>query len=203
VVRSVDRDRLATGDARKGDGAELVSVGRPLDGYAIEVRDPAGATLQEGRVGHIHVSGPSLMSGYMGGHPSPIADGWLDTGDLGVLLDGELHVTGRAKDVVVLRGRNHSPHSIEEACGRVPGVRPGCVVAVSVPSDGGERLLVLAERREDRPGLDEDCRRAVRAATGLTADQVVVLQAGALPRTSSGKLRRNEALRQLQAGELP
>jgi acyl-CoA synthetase (AMP-forming)/AMP-acid ligase II len=141
--------------------------------------------------------------------PEDGAGGWLDTGDLGFLHGGELYLTGRAKDVVILRGRNYAPEEIERAVEGVPGVRTGCVVAVSwLPEEApGEVLALLVEAARDagpaeRMALPGACREAVLGATGLAVDQVVVLEPGTLPRTSSGKLRRQEALRLHRAGEL-
>jgi acyl-CoA synthetase (AMP-forming)/AMP-acid ligase II len=138
-----------------------------------------------------------------------LQDGYLDTGDLGFLWEGELYLTGRAKDVVILRGRNHSPEEIERAVDAVPGARPGCAVAVSFFPEGGdgEVLALFVEARRDAPraavrALPVACRAAVLAATGLDVDLPVVLPPGTLPRTSSGKLRRAEALRLYLAGKL-
>jgi len=118
-------------------------------------------------------------------------------------------LTGRAKDVVILRGRNHSPEEIERAVDGLPGARPGCAVAVSFLPEGGEgevlALFVEARReatREEREALPEACRKAVLAASGLDVDLALVLAPGTLPRTSSGKLRRAEALRLYLAGDL-
>ena len=193
-------------------GVELAALGAPLPGYAIEIRDASGRALAGGETGRVWVRGPSLMSGYLGdprATAETLVEGWLDTGDLGFLLDGELYLTGRAKDVLILAGRNHPPEEIERAVTRVPGVAAGGAAAVTHlgPGDAGERLLVFVEL--ERPGLGlaaeevngtaslgEACRRELLAATGLAADEVVVLSAGALPRTSSGKIRRRAALEQ-------
>lgn len=214
-----DRDALSEGVARElpADDAggraieravELAALGRPVRGFAISIRDAlSGAELAPGRVGRIWARGPSVMRGYLDDRPSPIHDGWLDTGDLGFVHDGELYVCGRAKDVVVVRGRNHAPHEIERACDAVPGVRAGCAVAVSEIASEGERLLVFVEVRDDARAsapadLPARCRAAILERTGLEPSEVVVLAAGTLPRTSSGKLRRGETLRRWSRGEL-
>jgi acyl-CoA synthetase (AMP-forming)/AMP-acid ligase II len=214
--RSVRVEREAL--AREGlaleteEGREIVSVGRPLPGFELEIRDEEGRPLPPGRVGGIWIQGPSLMEGYLDAPEATaraLRDGWLDTGDLGFLRAGELYLTGRAKDVVILRGRNHAPEEIERSLEEVPGVRTGCAVAVSwLPEDAdGERLVLLVEEArnaspEQLEALPEACREAVLAAVGLGVDEVVVLEPGTLPRTSSGKLRRQEALRLWLAGEL-
>jgi acyl-CoA synthetase (AMP-forming)/AMP-acid ligase II len=135
--------------------------------------------------------------------------GWLDTGDLGFLLEGELYLTGRAKDILILRGRNIPPQQAEQAVDGLPGVRTGCAVAVSYLPEGGdgETLLLLVERaqnarREEVEALPEACRKAVLAAIGVAPFAVEILEPGTLPRTSSGKLRRGEAQRLYQAGTL-
>jgi acyl-CoA synthetase (AMP-forming)/AMP-acid ligase II len=137
-----------------------------------------------------------------------VVGGWLDTGDLGFVADGELHVHGRAKDVVIVRGANHAPDEFEDALAGLPGLRRGCAVALGVESDGeGEGLVVLAERArgasEDAdPALAAAAREAVIERTGIAPREVRILAPGTLPRTSSGKLRRQEALRRLASGTL-
>jgi acyl-CoA synthetase (AMP-forming)/AMP-acid ligase II len=191
------------------DGLELVGVGRPLPGFEVRIASRAGDPLPAGRVGEVEVRGPSLMRGYDGqpeASAAALRDGWLATGDLGFLHAGDLYVCGRAKDVIVLRGRNHAPHDVEQAASEVAGVRAGCVVAVGLVPDGGhaEELVVFAERaRGDRsPDLEERVRSRVVARTGLVPAEVRVLAAGTLPRTSSGKLRRTETRRLHQLGAL-
>jgi len=209
-----DRDLLSA-DGRAvpaTDGFELVSVGRPLDGIELRVMDDEGAELPPGRVGDVRARGPSIMDGYLGrprATSEVLHDGWLDTGDLGFLHEGELFLTGRKKDVLILRGRNHSPTEVEAAVDEVEGVRLGCSVAVTWLADGadGEVLLLLVEtnrgaERSDDAGLIDACRKAVRVAAGLEVDVVEVLEPGTLPRTSSGKLRRGASLELYLAGEL-
>ncbi|HSK74831.1 MAG TPA: fatty acyl-AMP ligase [Thermoanaerobaculia bacterium] len=209
-----DREELAReGAARETpEGREIVSVGRPIPGFSLRIVDEDGRDLPAGRVGRVWISGPSLMDGYLG-HPEATARAfqgdWLDTGDLGFLHGGELYLTGRAKDVVILRGRNYAPDEIERAADAVPGVRSGCVVAASwLPEDApGEVLALFVEvsrqaTPEEREALPQACREAVLAATGLAVDRVVTLEPGTILRTSSGKLRRGETLRLYLAGEL-
>jgi acyl-CoA synthetase (AMP-forming)/AMP-acid ligase II len=158
------------------------------------------------------VRGPSLMDGYLGQPKATrraIQDGWLDTGDLGFIFDGELYLTGRAKDVLILRGRNHSPVEVEHVVEEVEGVRAGCAAAVSLMPEGGdtELLIVMLEARKglpaDRyPQVGGEASRSVLAATGLDPDHVEVLEPGTLPRTSSGKIRRHEALELWRTGRL-
>jgi len=208
-----DSERLAEhGEAiESATGAEHVSVGTPLAGFDVEIRDHDGAIGAPGRVGRLFVRGPSIMDGYVGRPDATAAvlvDGWLDTGDLGFVHDGELYLTGRAKDVLIIRGRNHAPQDVERAIDRVDGVRTGCAVAATwaAADDATERLLVLVERARGssraEADIAADCRDAILGTTGLHADDVVIVAAGTLPRTSSGKLRRAEALHRHRAGEL-
>ncbi len=209
-----DRERLAReGRAREArEGREIVSVGRPVPGFHLRIVNQAGRDLPEGSAGRVWIQGPSLMDGYLGDPKATaraLRDGWLDTGDLGFLHRGELYLTGRAKDAIILRGRNYAPEEIERAVDEVPGLRAGCAVAVSwLPEDSpGEVLGLFVEAsREATPeelaSLSEVCRKAVLGATGLVVERLEVLAPGALPRTSSGKLRRGEALRLYLAGEL-
>ena len=187
--RSAGRPRLPAADRRRGGPRSP--------------RGPGRAGLGPGPVAD------GRLSRRPGGHARALRDGWLDTGDLGFLREGELYLTGRAKDVVILRGRNYAPEEIERAVEGVPGVRTGCVVAASwLPEDApGEVLALFVEASRqatpaERAALPEACRAAVLGATGLAVDRVVVLAPGTLPRTSSGKLRRAETLRLYLAGEL-
>jgi fatty-acyl-CoA synthase len=212
--RFFDRDRLADGRGavESPGGVEMVSLGRPLPGFELRIVDRERCDVPETWVGRVQVRGPSLMDGYLGMEPATAAvlsDGWLDTGDLGFLIDGELFLTGRAKDVLILRGRNHSPVEVEHALDTVDGVRTGCAAAVSfMPEDGRtESLVVLVEARKEvtrrsYPRIAEEAARAVRSATGLEPDHVEVISPGTLPRTSSGKIRRREALRRWRSNEL-
>ncbi|OFX24125.1 MAG: AMP-dependent synthetase [Anaeromyxobacter sp. RBG_16_69_14] len=207
--RRLDPVALASrGDVEEGR-REVVSVGTPIPGVEVEVRGASGEVLPERRLGRVFVRGASVMRGYLG-QPEATAralrGGWLDTGDLGFVEGGELYVHGRAKDVVILRGANHAPDELEAPLQAVAGIRPGCAVAVGFqPDDSGEELLLLAERA-GRPGEDPAvegaARRAVLERTGVRPHAVVLLPPGTLPRTSSGKMRRGEALRRYLAGEL-
>ena len=209
-----DREALARGLARRAPaGRELIGVGRPLPGYALRVVDEAGVEVDPGRIGRVEVRGPSIMDGYLGRPEATAAvlsaDGWLDTGDLGFLVPVDdadtgfdLFLVGRAKDVLILRGRNHDPAEVEHAIDAVVGVRKGCSVAVGhLPEDAdGEHLLLFVEHAREIAAADLDtlgarCAEAVLGAAGLRVARVIVVAPGTLPRTSSGKLRRSETLR--------
>jgi len=201
----VDARRLARDGQVCPGGRELVSVGAPWPGVEIEVRGDDGAPAPTRRVGRIFARGPSVMRGYFGDPEATraaLGTGWLDTGDLGFVDGGELYVCGRAKDVVIVRGANHPPEEFEECLEGLPGVRPGCAIAVGVADGDGERLVMLVERAVGSDAsLEARARAAILERTGI-APAVVVLGPGTLPRTSSGKRRRGEALRRYLAGEL-
>jgi acyl-CoA synthetase (AMP-forming)/AMP-acid ligase II len=209
---ALDATTLAsTGEVVPGQ-REVASVGRPVPGFEIEVRDEEGQALPERRAGRIFVRGPSVMTGYYDDPEATarvLGDGWLDTGDLGFVANGELYVSGRAKDLVIIRGANHTCREFEECLEGIAGVRSGCAVALGYipPGAEGEELLILAERaagadRANDPALVEQIRVAVIERTAVRPHAVHVLAAGTLPRTSSGKLRRAEALRRFVAGDL-
>lgn len=204
----VDGDRLATDGVVAPGGKEIVSVGHPLAGMAVEIRDDHGMALPPDQVGHIFVAGPSIMAGYFG-RPDltdqALHDGWLHTGDRGFVHDGELYVCGRQKDIVIVRGANHAPEEFEAALDGLPGVRTGCAVAVGFvpPGEEDEALALLVETVPDAgPGLAQDVAARVQQHTGILPAHVELLSPGTLPRTSSGKLRRREALTQWQTGAL-
>jgi 1-acyl-sn-glycerol-3-phosphate acyltransferase len=178
----------------------FVSCGTPLPGHEIRVVDDAGYLVQERAEGRIEFRGPSVTAGY---HRNPaltrtaIRAGWMDSGDLGYVADGELYVTGRRKDIIIKAGRNLYPQEIEDLVGGVAGVRRGCVAAFGVPDPelGTERLVVVAETRAPDGNTHERLRAAVVErvvdAVGLPPDAVVIAAPGAVLKTSSGKIRRS------------
>ncbi len=204
----VDPLQLAREGRVRTGSRVLASVGLALPGVTVEVRDEAGSVVQEGVVGRIHARGPSIMEGYLGQPEATCAAldaGWLDTGDLGFVKDAELVVCGRAKDVVVLRGANHAPQEFEDALDGLKGVRTGCAVGLGfVPPGGdGEELLLLVETTPDAgPDLVDRIRAVVAERTGIRPHTIQLLAPGTIPRTSSGKLRRSEALTRWCSGAL-
>jgi acyl-CoA synthetase (AMP-forming)/AMP-acid ligase II len=185
---------------------EAVCLGTPVPGVAIEIRDAAGVAVEPGREGRVWVAGPAVMSGYEGAPAATAAtlvDGWLDTGDLGFLAHGELHLVGRDKDILIINGRNLDPATVEAAVATAAGLDRHRVAAFGAHADGGaERVVVAIEAGTDRPtfGVIE---AAVLSAAGIRPAAVVLLEVGGLPRTTSGKLRRAEARRRWEAGQLP
>ena len=195
--------------ADEGTALRFASVGSPIPGHEVRILSDGGDVQPPGTVGRIAFRGPSQMQGYFRNPTATAAislgDGWLDTGDLGYQADGELYVTGRLKDLIIKAGRNLVPQEIEEAASEVPGIRKGCVVAFGVPHPtlGTERLVVVAETRvtepERRAALASAVAERVATAVGLPPDQVELVVPGSVPKTSSGKLRRDTA-RQLHLG---
>jgi 1-acyl-sn-glycerol-3-phosphate acyltransferase len=186
--------------AEDDDGPlRFASCGPPLAGHEIRVVDSTGREARERQVGRIQFRGPSATSGY---YRNPEATrrlfrgDWLDSGDLGYLAGGELHVTGRAKDLIIRAGRNIYPHEVEEMVGGLEGVRKGCV-AVFASADtrtGTERMVVMAETREEGAEELEALRERIAAAaldlTGAPVDEVVLVPPRTVAKTSSGKIRR-------------
>ncbi len=185
------------------DAVSVMSVGRPLDGMELQIRNAEGGVLPEDRVGRIFVRGASVMQGYFGRAEDTAAavqdDGFLDTGDLGFLHDGELYIYGREKDIIILNGRNHDPQTIEFALDRVAGLQHERAAAVPIEDAGRgtEGFAVIVEKEKGKGVDPEDlavqAREAVIGATGLIPDRVVVLEIGRLPRTTSGKIKRGTA----------
>jgi fatty-acyl-CoA synthase len=188
----------------------VVLCGNALPGHEVEIRDEDGRLLSDRRVGRIFARGPSLMRGYDGRAPETeevlSADGWLDTGDQGYWLDGSLAITGRAKDLIVINGRNIWPQDLEWTIEQsVPEVRSGGVAAFSVDEDGQEILILAIETRGADPAaygkLMAEAGDRVRAQHGLEG-RVLLLPPGTLPYTSSGKLSRSATRQRYAAGIL-
>ncbi len=197
---SVDAKSLQAGHAKPseaGPGAhELVSCGYAFPEHEVAIVDGDGKRLGDRQVGHIITRGPSITPGYylepeLTAHA--FRDGWLHTGDLGYVADGQLYVCGRVKDIIIIRGRNFYPQDIEWVVSELPGVRRGNVVAFGVDVEGEEQLVVCAEAfQSDAAGLVDAIQQRVAAHIGLTVSKVEIVAQGALPRTSSGKPQRRK-----------
>ncbi len=223
MERAVDLEALGEGKVREAEGRyRLVSSGRSAASQRVIVVDPA--TLREcpaDRVGEVWVSGPSVAHGYWGrteetaetfsAYEAGSGEGpFLRTGDLGFLDGGELFITGRLKDLIVIRGRNHYPQDVEQTALRShPGLRAGSGAAFSVDRDGEERLVVVQEvSRQAAAGVDVEevasaIRRAVASEHGVQVHAVAVVRPGGVPKTTSGKVQRRECRARFLAGELP
>ena len=195
-LRVLESERYAA-PVSSGEGARrLALLGRPVRGLEIRVVDPKGNVLDDREVGELQVRGTSITPGYYK-RPDVTAasfDGeWLRTGDLAYGIDGELVVCGRIKDVIIVGGRNVFPEDVERAVANVEGVRPGNVIAFGVDGrNGRESLVIVAETKSDDIDLT---RRMVGErvidAIGIPAREIVLVQSGSLPKTSSGKLQRS------------
>jgi len=152
-------------------------------------------------IGEVWLSGPNVAAGYWGDPErtaevfgARLADGtgpWLRTGDLGALYDGELYLTGRLKDLIIVDGRNHYPEDIEATVEAAhPQLKPGRVVAFSVPGAETEQLVVVIEATGDAEDLAGAVRAAVQRGHGLHVSKVMQVAPGTIQRTSSGKLAR-------------
>src|SRR6185369_11805583 len=224
-VEAMDAAALERHEARRiSEGTELsgarllVSSGRAWNGQRIAVVDPeTAAPVPAGRVGEIWIAGPSVALGYWRNPEATASDfqarlatgegPFLRTGDFGFLRDGELYVTGRLKDLIIIRGRNHYPQDLERTAERShPDLRPGCGAAFSIEAGGEERLVIVHEvERRRRDGLEEVAtavRRAIAEEHQVQVQDVVLVRAGTVPKTSSGKIQRRACRATYQAGEL-
>ncbi|HEX8466603.1 MAG TPA: fatty acyl-AMP ligase [Allosphingosinicella sp.] len=188
----------------------IVNCGKPARDMEIEIRDEDGATLGNREIGKVHCRGPSVMVGYFRDEEATKAcldpEGWLDTGDMGYLSDGYLYIVGRAKDMIIINGKNHWPQDIEWAVEQLPGFKAGDIAAFSITTPGGEETpAVLVQCRtsdaEERSRLREIIRERVRAITGMNC-VIELVPPRTLPRTSSGKLSRAKARSLYLTGEI-
>ena len=213
-VDSLDRQALKTaGLARPatGEGARsFVVCGRPLSGSRVEIRCERGVALGERQVGRIFVNTPSLMSGYFQNGDATAAaigqDGFLDTGDMGYWLDGEIVITGRAKDLILHNGRNIWPQDIEWSAEQIEPLRSGDVAAFAVEGEDGEdEVTVLVQcRLQDEAAvaaLRHEVAAIVHRSAGIECN-VVMVPPKSLPFTSSGKLSRASAKQKFLAGDI-
>jgi fatty-acyl-CoA synthase len=179
-----------------GETRELVKLGRVLGGMDLRVVDPAtGQARADREVGELEIRGTSVTPGYYNNAAATtelFRDGWLRTGDLAYLVEGDLVICGRIKDVIIVGGRNVYPQDVERAVGEVDGVRPGNVIAFGVAGrHGKEALVVVAETKSSsQDDLRASVHHKVLEAIGLPVREVVLVAPGTLPKTSSGKLQR-------------
>ena len=188
----------------------IVNCGRAVEGMEIEIRDADGAILADRSIGKVFCRGTSVMVGYFRDEESTRAclsgDGWLDTGDMGYLSNGYIFIVGRAKDMIIINGRNHWPQDIEWAVEQLPGFKSGDIAAFAITGPSGEETpAVLVHCRVSDPGergrLRDDIRERVRAITGISP-VVELIPPRSLPRTSSGKLSRTKARNLYLSGEI-
>ena len=217
---SADAGALERGEIRPGEGPtarRLVSCGGPGAGHRVRIVDPESRrSLEDDRVGEVWVAGASVAEGYWN-RPEATAEtfgatladagaSWLRTGDLGFFHRGALYITGRLKDLIIVRGRNLYPQDLEltaEQCDSA--LLPASGAAFSVERDGEERLVLVHEvhrHAEDLPGIARRIRRAVAEAHEVAVDEVVLIRPASLPKTSSGKVQRAACRAEYVAGEL-
>jgi acyl-CoA synthetase (AMP-forming)/AMP-acid ligase II len=205
VLRSTGRAERPRGEA----GRAVVSVGRAFPDSELRVVDVDGRPLPERVEGEIVLRGPSVMSGYYGDPEATqrnIRDGWLHTGDMGFIADGELFITGRLKAVLIRAGEKYHAEDLERAAERVRDLRAGCSAAFAVETSGAEEVVVVVERAvratTDPAELARRVSDEVRRAEGIAATVVHVVSPGQVPKTSSGKVQREPCRASLLGGSL-
>ena len=188
----------------------VVNCGKPVTGMEIEIRGAGGEVLPDRGIGKVYVRGASVMHSYFRDEDSTKAclseDGWLDTGDMGYMSSGYIFIVGRAKDMIIINGRNHWPQDIEWAVEQLPGFKSGDIAAFAITGPSGEETpAVLVHCRvsdaQERGRLRDEIRERVRAITGITP-VVELVPPRTLPRTSSGKLSRTKARNLYLSGEI-
>ena len=187
----------------------IVNCGKAVKDMAIEIRGESGGLLADHHIGKVWCKGPSVMVGYFRDPEATeacLVDGWLDTGDMGYQVDGYLFIVGRAKDMIIINGKNHWPQDIEWAVEQLPGFNHGDIAAFSVETENGEEVpAVLVHCRVSDPvariELRDMIRDKVRSITGMNCI-VELVPPRTLPRTSSGKLSRAKAKKLYLSGEI-
>ena len=188
----------------------IVNCGKPVIGMEVEVRDGDGSVMDERGIGKLFCRGSSVMDGYFRDPEATdtclSADKWLDTGDMGYISGGYIFIVGRAKDMIIINGRNHWPQDIEWAVEQLPGFKAGDIAAFAITGPSGEETpAVLVHCRVsdegERTRLRDDIKERVRAITGITP-VVELVPPRTLPRTSSGKLSRTKARNLYLSGEI-
>jgi fatty-acyl-CoA synthase len=212
VVELVEETELSGHDEDKGRPQRfraIVNCGKPVRDMKVEIREEDGTVLPERAIGKLWASGPSIMTGYYRDDVSTAAcmhDGWLDTGDMGYLSDGYVYIVGRAKDMIIINGKNHWPQDIEWAVEQLPGFKSGDIAAFAITTPGGEEtpaVLVQCRTTDDaeRSRLRDAIREKVRSITGMNC-VIELVPPRTLPRTSSGKLSRAKARNLYLSGEI-
>jgi fatty-acyl-CoA synthase len=209
LVEETQLSGVAHGQDRPQRFRAIVNCGKPARDMRIEIREEDGTPLPERAIGKVWCTGPSLMVGYFRDPEATAAcmvDGWLDTGDMGYLSDGYVYIVGRAKDMIIINGRNHWPQDIEWAVEQLPGFKAGDIAAFAITTPGGEETpAVLVQCRSsdeaERLRLRDEIRERVRSVTGMNC-VVELIPPRTLPRTSSGKLSRAKARNLYLSGDI-
>jgi fatty-acyl-CoA synthase len=211
-VELVEETQLSGSSAAEGRPQRyraIVNCGKPVRGMKVEIREEDGTPLPERAIGKVWCAGSSVMSGYFRDQEATDAcmvDGWLDTGDMGYMSDGYIYIVGRAKDMIIVNGKNHWPQDIEWAVEQIPGFKAGDIAAFAITTPGGEEtpaVLVQCRTSDDaeRQRLRDAIRERVRSVTGMNC-VIELVPPRTLPRTSSGKLSRAKARNLYLAGEI-
>ncbi len=203
TVETIDRECMNAGHAVVATNGRpstaIVSVGKPLPGHQLRIVDESGKALPDREIGHVLVSGPSVMRAYVAEQEATadvLRDGWLWTGDLGYFADGVLYVTGRAKDLIIVNGRNIYPEDIERCAEGVNGIRPGGSVAFGFYEEtlATEQVVVVCETRlgdeSEQGGLADAARAAILESCGVRVGDLVLVPPRTIPKTPSGKRQR-------------
>ncbi|WP_439951214.1 fatty acyl-AMP ligase [Sphingomonas azotifigens] len=212
LVELVEETQLSGGTARADRPQRyraVVNCGKPVRDMTVEIREEDGTPLPEKAIGKVWCKGPSVMVGYFRDEAATEAcmvDGWLDTGDMGYMSDGYVYIVGRAKDMIIVNGKNHWPQDIEWAVEQLPGFKQGDIAAFAITTPGGEETpAVLVQCRtsdeQERLRLRDEIRERVRSVTGMNC-VVELVPPRTLPRTSSGKLSRAKARNLYLNGEI-
>ncbi len=196
-------------DGRPVRYRSIVNCGKPVLGMAIEIRSDSNEVLPERSVGKLWCKGSSVMDGYFRDEEattSCLVDGWLDTGDMGYLSGGYVYIVGRAKDMIIINGKNHWPQDIEWAVEQLAGFKAGDIAAFAITTPGGEEtpaVLVQCRTSDDaeRARLRDAIREKIRSVIGMNC-VVELVPPRTLPRTSSGKLSRAKARNLYLSGEI-
>ncbi len=195
-------------DPEAEGSVELALLGSPIPGMEMRIVDTtSGEELPDRRVGELQLRGESVTSGYYKRPDATeelLGGGWLRTGDLSYTVDGELVVCGRSKDVIIVGGRNVYPQDIEKVVGEIEGVRTGNVIAFGVEGrHGAQNIIVVAESKGgDLAEIRRNVTNAVTQAEGIPPKEVILVEPGSVPKTSSGKLQRSAAKASHESGEL-
>ena len=209
LVEETQLSGVATGQDRPQRYRAIVNCGKPVRDMKVEIREEDGTPLPERAIGKVWCSGPSVMVGYfrdVEATEACLVDNWLDTGDMGYLSDGYIYIVGRAKDMIIVNGRNHWPQDIEWAVEQLPGFNAGDIAAFAITTPGGEEtpaVLVQCRSSDDaeRVRLRDEIRERVRSVTGMNC-VIELIPPRTLPRTSSGKLSRAKARNLYLNGEI-